>query len=313
MPPGHEKSFGLTMRSATALLLCASSLAAQTPARTDGAAHQTRSVIGRVLDEASRPISGADVRVVAGAISVTDSAGRFVLTGLPDGPFQLVTRKVGFDSSAMTVPGATGATGGASEVPEVLITLRRTHRLNEIVVEGQAYDRALWDLGFYHRRKIASGMFFDPDAIAHFGGSGLGSLVQQVPRVDIRHINNADYAFSSIAGRPCRMNVFVDGMFQRAVMPGPAGRSEGLGLSELIDFRDVAAVEVYPRASSVPIQFSRMGPPAGRQGVSSQAIPLPGGMHVSRPSQGENQDAACGAIVIWTRPPGNATPAASGP
>jgi hypothetical protein len=296
---------GLTIQSLWVLLLCASSLAAQTPARADSVAHPARTVVGRVLDEASRPLSGVEVRVAAGASSVTDSSGRFVLTSLSDGALQLVARKVGFDSSSTSVPGAAGS---STEVSKVSIVLTRTHRLNEIVVEGQSFDRALWDLGFYHRRKVASGTFFDQDAIEHFGGDGVGSLVRQVPRVDVRRIDNADYAFSTIAGRACRMNIFIDGMFQRVAMPSQTGRSEGVGLNELIGFREIAAVEVYPRASSVPIQFMRMGPAAGPQGISSQQIPLPGGLKLPRTSQGENQDAACGAIVIWTKSPGNSKP-----
>jgi hypothetical protein len=277
----------------------AASLGAQSPAAA--ATTSMRTVIGRVLDEASHGIPGANVRASSGASTVSDGDGRFVLRNLPDSALQLVARKVGYDSTSVTVSAGADA--------EFTITLARTHLLNEIVVEGKAYDRALWDNGFYHRQKIASGMFFDPDAIAHFGGNGLGSLVQQVPRVDVRHLGNQDYAFSTIAGRPCRMNVYIDGFFQRVAMPGSSTTSEGraeegLGLNELIGFHDVAAVEVYPRASAVPVQYQRMGPPAGPQGVSSAQIGSPNGsMHRSL-SQGENADAACGAIVIWTKPPG---------
>jgi hypothetical protein len=182
--------------------------------------------------------------------------------------------------------------------------------LRTIVVEGRAYDRELWANGFYHRQKIASGSFFDPDDLAHFGGSGVGSVLHEVPRVQVEWQNGQDYAFSTVAGNRCRMNVFIDGMFQRAAMPGPSPRAPGssvsgsdaLGLSELIDFRDIRAIEVYPRASSVPTQFSRMGPPAGHQGNPMPRIPSPTGA-VSG-SGTENQDAACGAIVIWTKTPG---------
>lgn len=198
------------------------------------------------------------------------------------------------------------------------MVLARPHRLSEIVVEGRAYDRGLWDRGFYHRQKLASGMFFDTEAITHFGGDGLGSLVRQVPRVDVRNLRGSEYAFSRIGGRPCRMNVYIDGMFQRVAMPSPHmtkdGREEeGIGLKDLIGFREVAAVEVYPRASAVPTQFQRMGPPAGPQGLSSSQIPSPTGTHYSTPEQGENQDAACGAIVIWTKSAISAVPEPPGP
>jgi len=273
---------------------------AQATVLGDNANPSTRSITGRVVDEQQRGIANVEVRAAVDVSTLTDSTGRFVLRGVANGPTQLVARRVGYDSASVTVAAAT--TGAA---PDVSIVLARTRRLNEIVVEGQAYDRALWDRGFYHRQKVASGMFFDRDAITHFGGNGLSSLVQQAPRVDVRRINNQDYAFSTIAGRPCRMNVYVDGMFQRVAMPSPSGE-EGVGLSELVDVRDIAAVEVYPRASAVPIAFQRMGPPAGPQGISSAQIGSPSGGSYRSPPQGENADAACGASVIWTKAPASA-------
>lgn len=294
---------GNTPRLLAAVALIVTSLGAtvraQSPSRGDTVATHTRTITGRVLDEALHGLPGAEVRASSGASAVSDSAGRFVLRNLSAGALQLSARKVGYDSASVAVAGDENAS-------DVTLVLTRAHRLNEIVVEGKAYDRTLWDRGFYHRAKVASGFFFDPDAISHFGGDGLGSLVKQVPRVDVRHLGNQDYAFSSIAGRPCRMNIYIDGMFQRVAMPGPdTSGGEGLGLAELIGFRDVAAVEVYPRASAVPIQYQRMGPPAGPQGITSAQIGSPNGMmHRSLP-QGENADAACGAIVIWTKAPGS--------
>ena len=306
MRHSHRAECGLIVRPIMLLLavvmLFARPLVAQTPAPGDTALSSERALIGRVVDDAFRGLPEADVRVASWPTTLTDREGHFTLRSLPSGAFQLVVRKVGYDSASVRVP-ATVRTPTES----VTVVLTRSHRLNDIVVEGQAYDRTLWDRGFYHRQKVASGMFFDPDAIVHFGGDGLGSLVRQVPRVDVRRINNEDHAFSTIGGRSCRMNIYVDGMFQREAMPDPRiDGNEGIGLSQLVDVRDIAAVEVYPRASAVPTQFQRMGPPAGPQGYTSAQIGSPSGrMHRSMP-QGENADAACGAIVIWTKAPTNA-------
>ena len=289
------------------LLASASAVAAQAP-RADSAQRPLRTITGHVADGAGHGIAAAEVRAGTSTATLTDSTGRFVLRGVPMSGLQLVGRKVGYDSASIAVPAADSTTAAAVVVVAAIV-FERTHRLTDIVVEGRAYDRALWDRGFYHRQKVASGMFFDTDAIQHFGGNGLGSLVRQVPRVDVRNIGNQDYAFSSIAGRPCRMNIYIDGMFQHVAMPGSSrardgNAAEGLGLKELIDMRDIAAVEVYPRASAVPIQFQRMGPAAGPPGLSSQQIGSPNGL--SRvASSAENGDAACGAIVIWTKPPGS--------
>jgi len=297
----RTESVGVALDS----VLCALPLAAQITPHADNAARRERTVVGKVLDETARALSGVEVRVLGGGSTLTDSTGRFSLGGLPVGPLQILARKVGFDSVSTIVP---------ESVTEMSLVLTRSYRLTEIVVEGKVYNRVLWDRGFYHRQKIASGTFFDSDVIDHFGGDGLGSLIRQVPRVDVRYIGNADYAFSSIAGRTCRMNIFVDGLYQRSAMPSPfrgmgGEGAEGIGLKDLVGFREIAAVEVYPRASSVPTQFQRMGPPAGPQGISSSQIPSPTGAR-SRSPQGENQDAACGAIVIWTK---SATSAVSEP
>lgn len=314
----HSRTAALarTLHVALMSILATRSLLAQSTSIRDSASDQTRAVVGRVVDEASRPLPGAEVRA-ADTRAMTDSAGHFVLRDLPNGEVQLVVRKVGYDSTSVTVAATAMVKAQDAAAPEISVILRRAQRLNEIVVEGQAYDRALWDRGFYHRQKLASGMFFDPDAIAHFGGDGLGSLVRQVPRVDVQHLGDSDYAFSRVGGRPCRMNIYIDGMFQRVAMPSPvAGRGgrkeEGIGLNELIDLHTVAAVEVYPRASSVPTQFMRMGPPAGPQGMTSQQIGSPNGLSRT-PTQYENSDAACGAIVIWTRPPAQPAAATGGP
>ena len=152
---------------------------------------------------------------------------------------------------------------------------------------------------------MASGSFFDPDFLAHFGGYGVASVLHEVPRVDVMRKGDRDFAFSTVGGNRCRMNVYIDGMFQRAAMPGP-GRlaDDALGLNDLIDYRDIRAVEVYPRAMSVPTQFSRMGPNAGVQGQPMPRIPSPSGRVYASTPDDANADAACGAIVIWTKDPG---------
>ena len=272
------------------------------PAQSEAGGASTRVVVGVVRDTTGRAIEGVEVRAGTRPIAFTDSAGRFRI-GSPGGATSLAFRRLGYEATTRSITATDSATMDVVLVPNAQL-------LRAIVVEGQAYDKDLWANGFYHRRKIAGGSFFDPDYLAHFGGDGVGSVLHEVPRVQVQRQNGQDYAFSTNAGNRCRMNVFIDGMFQRTAMPGPlkpppgssVGGYDALGLNELVDFRDIRAIEVYPRATSVPIQFSRMGPPAGPQGNPMPRIPSPTGA-VSG-SATENQDAACGAIVIWTKDPG---------
>jgi hypothetical protein len=252
-------------------------------------------IAGVVRDSAGAPIPAVQVRLNGREATRTDSSGRFRVNGVTDRFVSVMFRRLGFDPVSRSIDTQDPA------AVEVAMT-SNDQLLRTIVVEGQAYDKDLWTNGFYHRRKIASGSFFDPDYLAHFGGSGVGSLMHEVPRVDIQRKGNQDYAFSTVGGNRCRMNVYVDGMFQRVAMPGPNG-DDGMGLGDLIDYRDIRAVEVYPRAMSVPTQFSRMGPGAGKQGRPMPRVPSPTGLQYATAGE-ENSDAACGAIVIWTKTPG---------
>lgn len=65
---------------------------------------------GRVVDDAGRPIAGADVLLRLEAVSYetrTDTAGGFVVAGLRQGRWQVVVRRLGFvpDTSAVTIAG----------------------------------------------------------------------------------------------------------------------------------------------------------------------------------------------------------------
>ena len=256
----------------------------------------TRSIVGVVRDSAGLPIAAVQLRVNGRQVALTDSTGRYRLSGVNEPGLTVTFRRLGYEPVTRVI----GPTASATSADVTMTS--NAQLLRTIVVEGQAYDKELWENGFYHRRKIASGSFFDPDFLDHFGGSGLGSVMHEVPRVDVQRKGDRDYAFATVGGNRCRMNVYVDGMFQRAAMPSPTG-DEGMGLGDLVDYRDILAVEVYPRAMSVPIQFSRMGPGAGT-GRQMPRIPSPRGSSYSPPSSGENADAACGAIVIWTKDPG---------
>lgn len=255
-----------------------------------------RTIVGLVRDSTGLPVVGVQVRVDGRQLALTDSVGRFRLFETSSAVVTLTFRRLGYEPVTRRI----AARDSAAPV-EVVIT-PNSQLLRTVVIEGQAYDRDLWANGFYHRQKTASGSFFDPDFLAHFAGSGVGSLLHEVSRVEVQRRNNQDYAFSTVGGNRCRMNVFVDGRFERAAMPSPTGREEGVGLADLVDYRDILAVEVYPRTMSVPTQFSRMGPGTGRQGRPMVRIPSPGNIHISTSEQ--NSDAACGAIVIWTRAPG---------
>src|SRR5690606_11670635 len=128
--------------------------------------------------------------------------------------------------------------------------------LETVTVEGRAYDRALWDAGFYKRERRGHGRFIDADQFARLGGSGSGTLLRETPRVIVeRGKGNGEYAYSLSGAGRCRMNVFIDGAFAREAMPSRGDL--GVPLSEIISRTGIHAIEIYPSVNSVPIEFTR--------------------------------------------------------
>jgi len=260
-------------------------------------------VRGTVVDERGRALPGAEVTAPEHPVVRTDASGTFVLT-LPSSrlPLMVAVRQVGFSPDSVRLD------RGTTALRVVLRPLATT--LGAVVVTAKASEQKLIDNGFYRRQRTTHGRHLDAEALRGYAATGLIGIVRDTPRLTVRRTNTDDYAFGSIGGRPCRMNIFIDGRFERAAMPSPQGIGknnldfEGIGLRGVIPFDAIYALEVYPSAASVPTQFARVGPNAGQQGRGRAQIPLPAGMRVTRAAEGdEMQSAECGAIVIWTKEP----------
>lgn len=291
----------LVVLAAAAVAVPAGRSLAQAPAAADTLATRGGVTLeGFVRDPMGNPIEGAELRVGRRLEALSDAAGAYVLRGVPPGTTQLEVRRIGF--RPRTVP-VNAPAAGARHALDVELQPNAV-QLGTVVVEGRAYDRALWTQGYYQRRGAGSGHFFDPDYLAGFGGSTLGSLMREVPRIDLYRTREGEFAFGRIAGRACRMNVFVDGEFARYAMP--ASRDDpGLGLDQVIARADVHAVEVYPTVNMVPHEFTRIGPSTQSGQVDERrGVQQAGGRYARRVDDLPEalNDAACGAIVIWSKP-----------
>ena len=142
-------------------------------------------------------------------------------------------------------------------------------QLGTVVIEGKALDRNLWQAGFYERQRLGRGVYFDPEKLDR-RATGLGTLVAEAPAVRVFR----GRAGTAVATGPqgavgrCALNVFLDG----ELVPWAAE----VGLDYVIRREEVAALEIYPRPSDVPLRF------AGHR--------LPGQLN------------ECGAILIWSKP-----------
>jgi TonB-linked SusC/RagA family outer membrane protein len=99
-------------------------------------------ITGRVIDRASQqPVPGARVLVVGTQrVAQTDQEGRYTITGVPAGSYQVNVRRVGFGSTSQAVT----VTDGATATAEFALATSAT-RLEEVVVNavtGQEERRA---------------------------------------------------------------------------------------------------------------------------------------------------------------------------
>ena len=287
------------LAAAALLLLGAPAAGAQEVVRTapdSTVARGTMTLVGTVTDGAGTPLLGAEASVdERRRTALSDAGGAFVLRGLPAGRVHLWVRRIGHRPVSFDVTAAAGTR------VEVAVRMTPTAlRLAEVIVEGKAYDQALWDAGFYRRERMTRGRFLDGDYMANFGGAGVSTLLRDTPRVLLERQGTEYFAYSSRAGGRCRMNVFVDGRLAREALPGTTG-DPGIGIDQVVPRDLIHAMEIYPTIAAVPTQFQRIGPDNRQLTRGSPRLPFRGASRGrgERPPDGAG-DAACGAIVIWT-------------
>lgn len=254
----------LLLASALALLAAAS------PARA-----QESTLAGTILDDAtSAPVRSARVSLLPGGRAVlSDSLGRFVLTGLAAGEYAIQVQALGYERLAGGVQvSAAGPTVELRLTPDPIA-------LAGVRVSAPADVRGT---GFAERRAhhAGSGVFLDRTVLEARASSQLADVLRSaVPGVHfIRDPRTgALYATSGSAHAPgvldrrstrrknneCFAQVFVDGV------PRNTGNGDPVDLNDFSPSQ-LEAVEYYRHPSSTPVQF-RAG------------------------------SVVCGTLVIWTR------------
>lgn len=250
------------------------------------------SLHGRVASaEGTRtPISAAHVQAMRlGLSAVTDSLGRFRLTGIPSGEYILTFRAAGFEPDSILVE-----FGEDESVSKDFFLRPRVTRLAEIEVSAAA-DRIVSAklVGFAERKRIGIGRHLDRAAIARWENHRTSDLMATVPGVDVvagksskawasggRAVSPGKCAMcveridevldrediNAGARMACYMDVYLDG----ALVYNSASRLAPLFDLNSIQVSSIEAIEVYASASQMPAEFNRTG----------------GG---------------CGVVLIWTR------------
>lgn len=224
-------------------------------------------VDGIVTDTLLRPLNSADVTVVGtGARVVTGANGRFRMMQVPPGQYLLVVRRIGY-----------APTSGVIEVPAA-DTLRLTYALmrsdnllDTVRVRGERITMRMLD--FEKRRQQGQGQFITQAEIERRGSMQTSDFLRYMRGVNVSTNTTQAFGGTQVYSRRegggfdanqqqqyCPMQVILDGI----ILP------QYFNLDLLPPPKQVAGIEVYSGAASIPPQFG-------------------------------GADRRCGVVAVWTR------------
>lgn len=199
---------------------------------------------GRVVAGKGKPVRGARIRLSeTGAEAESNQNGYYALDSLPLGSFTFDVRALGYlpVSLALDVVATEDAQADfALETREAFLDTVRV--LGTRLLEDQTYR------DFLARQKSGFGSFFDEQEMIKRDPIYLTDMLRLVPgAIAVPGSFGGSVLFRSLGGGGhCAPTVIVDGVRMAA--------SEG-GVLDFIPARDVRAMEVYTRASNIPLQY----------------------------------------------------------
>lgn len=217
-------------------------------------------VFGRVLNAAGTPVAGARVGLMGlSAAALTRANGDFVLDSLPSGTQALVVLKLGYTPTEQVVELSARTPARVTVKLGIFVP---TLTAVEVV---SARDQGLQKVGFTDRKRMGTGgTFIDPDQIERRRAQLFSDLLRAVPGIRVNMVGNQamlSSTRSATGGAGC-VTVYVDGAEWKQLDAGD--------VDSFVRPGEVAAIEVYSSATSVPAQFSSAG-------------------------------TSCAAVVVWTK------------
>lgn len=227
----------VTASVAAALLLVGQSRVAagqQTAGHVDTIS--TGNIVGTVRDNDGAPVPGAQVTVGTKFSSVTDSAGKFALRGLPVGETMVTVRRIGFalletswDLGAYTLTLDLRVHANPVALPAVQVQAR-----------AQPFDSRL--AGFYSRMKQKLGYYITRDEIDRSHSLVMTDVLRELPGIQPAVLPRGLGTTVRMAGQACPPLVMIDGF------PAAVGNFD----LDIINLSTVEGIEVYRHGSSVP-------------------------------------------------------------
>jgi len=230
----------------------------------------SQEVQGVVIDrQTGERVRGASVMLLdttffAVAGTSTNNNGAFSLESPRPGSFFVLTESLGYRP---TMDGILDMDEGGFVSVEIYLDPKPIELDSlKIAVERVTTYQVLETAGFHERVQTGFGHFITPEEIRRRNPRYMYDLLRNTPGVRVvgAGMDNTQIEFTNVVNAgsaTCSPSVYVDGML---------ANTEFGGLESVVSVDQIAGVEVYTRASSVPIQWGGLG-------------------------------SACGVLLIWTR------------
>lgn len=230
-----------------------------------GAAQPGR-VVGTVRDrETGDPVATVALSLGSPDRQVeTDRQGRFMLSGVPAGEYELAVRRIGYRILRHPISVTRGLTTQVDielapeplEMEPLMATVTRPRRLE---ISG-FYERKYWG------ELVSGGTFFTEQDIERRRPLHVSHMIADAQGMRVRQGRLMSTRMSSgFSGSGCEVNVYID---SARINGGSHG--DYISIDTLVRPIEVAGIEVYSGPAQLPAEFS-------------------------------GYDARCGAVVIWTK------------
>ena len=206
-------------------------------------------ITGMVTGQAGKPLRDALVVSDVAPEARTDADGHFVLRDVPAGTQQIEVRAIGLAPVVATVDVI------AHDTANVVVQLTKVVTLDTVRTKATPETRLV--AAFEARKKAGWGSYRDSTTIGKHGT--VTSVFAEMPSVAVRTSTRRGIQLL-MGARQCAGSIWIDG-----------NKADGRDLTDLRP-DDIAAIEVYARATEIPTELLA----ASRSG-------------------------GCGAAIIWTK------------